>query len=47
MSYPVPPQDRALREQQQAERILAVVERVEHFLYLRKKFGPRGREVQR
>lgn len=37
----VPPQALAEREQVQAERIAATVDRVEHFLYLKAKFGPR------
>lgn len=37
----VPPQALAEREQQQADRVRDTVERVEHYLYLKKKFGPR------
>lgn len=37
----VPPQALAEREQVQAERVIATVERVEHYLYLKRKFGPR------
>jgi hypothetical protein len=37
----VPQRERAVREQAQAERVLATVERVEHYLMLKQKFGPR------
>jgi hypothetical protein len=37
----MPQRDQAIAEQQAADRIVATVERVEHFLYLRKKFGPK------
>jgi hypothetical protein len=37
----VPRHEQAVQEQAQAERIRVTVERVEHFLQLRKKFGPR------
>lgn len=37
----VPPQALAEREQMQAEHVAATVERVEHYLMLKKKFGPR------
>lgn len=37
----MPPHVRAVLEQEQAERIVATVERVEHYLMLKKKFGPR------
>lgn len=36
-----PQREQAVQEQTQAERVLATVDRVEHFLYLQKKFGPR------
>lgn len=36
-----PPREQATREQTQAARITATVERVEHYLYLKQKFGPR------
>jgi hypothetical protein len=37
----VPQHERAIQEQAQAERIRVTAERVEHFLQLRKKYGPR------
>jgi hypothetical protein len=37
----VPPQALAEREQAQADRVVAIVERVEHFLMLKKRFGER------
>lgn len=36
-----PLRERAVQEQQQADQILAIVERVEHFNYLKAKFGPK------
>jgi hypothetical protein len=36
-----PQREQALQEQTQAANVLATVDRVEHFLYLQKKFGPR------
>ena len=38
----VPQREQAAQEQQQADQILATVERVEHYLYLKRKFGPRA-----
>jgi hypothetical protein len=36
-----PQHEQAVQEQAQAERIVATLDRVEHFLMLKKKFGPR------
>jgi len=36
-----PQHEQAVREQAQAERVRVTVERVDHFLQLKKKFGPR------
>ena len=37
----VPQREQAAQEQLQGDQILRTVERVEHYLYLKKKFGPR------
>lgn len=37
----VPQHEQAAREQVQGDRIVATVERVEHYLMLKKRFGPR------
>ena len=37
----VPQKEQAVREQEQADRILRTVEATEHYLYLKRKFGPR------
>lgn len=37
----VPQAEQALREQAQADKILRTVEATEHYLYLKRKFGPR------
>jgi len=36
-----PQREQAVQEQLQADKILATVERVEHFNYLKAKFGPK------
>jgi hypothetical protein len=36
-----PQREQALQEQTQAANVRATVDRVEYFLYLQKKFGPR------
>jgi hypothetical protein len=38
----VPQSEQAVREQAQVDRILRSVEAAEHYLYLKKKFGPRS-----
>jgi len=37
----VPQNEQAVREQAQADKILRTVEATEHYLYLKRKFGPR------
>jgi len=37
----MPLRERAVQEQVQADQICATVERVEHFNYLKAKFGPK------